>query len=103
MDLSVELGLKEAEANTYRAFSMINKKLGKLGKAKLYLEKSIGLLEELDNPYNLGKSYCEYGRVLEDEGNNKGARMNLQKALDIFKDLGAKKDREYVEKIMKNL
>ena len=62
--------------------------------SRYYFEKSLLLLESLNVPYFLADCTHQFGLMLADQGTKESlseSRENLQKALSIFKELGAKK------------
>jgi len=66
-------------------------------KAQSNFEKSIEICERLDMRLELGRSYASYGKTLKQKGEPEKAREYLSKAIDLFKECGAKLDLEDAE------
>lgn len=63
--------------------------------ARVYFSKSIEHLTKIGRPYELAKTYYEYGVFLNSQDDKAKAKSYFQQAYDIFKKIGA---RIYVEK-----
>lgn len=63
-------------------------------KAQSNFEKSIEICERLGMNLELGRAYASYGKTLKQKGETEKAREYLSKAIDLFKECGAKLDLE---------
>ncbi|MEW5760892.1 MAG: tetratricopeptide repeat protein, partial [Candidatus Thermoplasmatota archaeon] len=69
-------------------------------KAEKYFKEGIEILLGLNMPYDLAEAYYEFALVYLDKNEKKTSKKYLDKALEIYEKLGAKKD---IEKIMRVL
>ncbi|HRQ21906.1 MAG TPA: hypothetical protein PLF42_00635 [Anaerolineales bacterium] len=70
---------------------------GRQKKAFAAWEKSLGLAEQMSLPYEAARAYFEIGRHVE--VNSTAHQIHLQKAIEMFSELGAKGDLERVQRI----
>jgi tetratricopeptide (TPR) repeat protein len=70
--------------------------LGALDWAEEAFQASLEILTEARNRYELGRTYGELGRLRRRQGLRDEARDNLEKALAIFRHLGAAHDERVV-------
>jgi len=63
-------------------------------KAQSNFEKSIEICERLGMKLELGRAYASYGKTLKQKGEPEKAREYLSKAINLFKQCGAKRDLE---------
>lgn len=70
--------------------------LGALDRAEEAFQASLEILTEAHNRYELGRTYGELGRLRRRQGLRDEARDNLEKALAIFRHLGAAHDERVV-------
>ncbi|MGC8837742.1 MAG: tetratricopeptide repeat protein [Anaerolineae bacterium] len=74
--------------------------LGVLDRAEEAFRRSLELLTEARNRYELGRTYGELGRLYRRQGFLDEARDNLEKALAIFRHLGAAHDERAVSEAL---
>jgi serine/threonine protein kinase/YesN/AraC family two-component response regulator len=78
----------------YGAANRVNAKyyalIGKNKKADKYFQRSIEIDKRLGRPYELAKSYYEYGLYLSQSEDIKKSKKNLESAYQIFHAIGSK-------------
>jgi predicted ATPase len=75
-------------------YGIIYKNKKEWDSSRYYFEKSLAMLRELDMPYHLADCTHQFAMMLRAQGSVealKESRENLERALNIFKDLGSKK------------
>ncbi|MGQ9586246.1 MAG: ATP-binding protein [Anaerolineae bacterium] len=87
----------------YRVLGAALMAAGNLGQADEALARSLELLTEARNRYELGRTYAELGRLRRLQGRLEEARDNGEKALAIFRRLGATHDEEWVSRELQAL
>jgi tetratricopeptide (TPR) repeat protein len=90
--LDEKLGISGA----YMSYGIIFKLQRNWNKAIQYFEKSMRIRKELEIPYRLADGYYEFGMLYKDKGDSANAVDCLNKAKEIFGNLGAA---DYLEKI----
>ncbi len=84
-------------AGVFMDFGLVYSAKKEWGLASNFFCESIELWEELNVPYYQAKSYYEYGKMLEDEGELHEAEQKYVLAKHLLKEIGAKADLENVE------
>ncbi|NLE76050.1 MAG: tetratricopeptide repeat protein, partial [Chloroflexi bacterium] len=75
-----------------RVLAAVQRAAGRLVEAAATAERSLERLSEARNRYELGRAYCEQGEVLRLQDRLDDARDSMEKALAIFRRLGARHD-----------
>lgn len=99
--LARDTGLPDEEVNICRVLGVLHQRTGKLPLALEFLQQSLTIAREIDNPYLQGKALLELGRLQQnpakqtnpypDEWHRK-AKISLQEAIGLFTRLGAHHD-----------
>jgi hypothetical protein len=66
-------------------------------------EKSINLLIKVDMPYHIAWSYFDFGLIYLFKNDQRNAKINLQKSMEIYLKLGMDQEVKKIEKEMANL
>jgi tetratricopeptide (TPR) repeat protein len=96
-ELSKKIGNREIIAEAYLLFGMIYGKQRKWDESIKNFEESHKIFKEINMKHELGNSYYEAGLMWKDKGENKKAKEQLNKALDIFEKLKLEKHLEKVK------
>ncbi|OQX56708.1 MAG: hypothetical protein B5M53_00090 [Candidatus Cloacimonas sp. 4484_209] len=90
LEISIKSGLKKDEGYTLFNFGRYYSAKKIYTKAENYFEKSLKVLNEVNEPFSLGVCFYHYGVNLFIMNKQRGAKEFLHKAESIFKKLGLK-------------
>ncbi|MEM3397277.1 MAG: tetratricopeptide repeat protein [Thermoplasmata archaeon] len=76
---------------------------GKFDEAIKNFNEALALVRELQIPYNEAETLMMYGKTLHKMGDNNGAMEALNKAKEIFEQIGASKNVEKVNKLIEQI
>ena len=85
------------------SYGIVYKLTEKWDLAIQYFERSVNIREELDMPYRLADGYYEFGLLYMKKGDFEQAREYLERAKDIFIELGAQELTKKVQNQLKNI
>jgi len=94
--LSEELGDDRTVAILYNNIGEAYRRKGDAGNAAKFYERSLALAEKLGFLWQVGEVHRNLGRLLGDER----AVAHLERALAIFENLGARRDRDEVARLL---
>jgi predicted ATPase len=86
-NLSKEIDFKENIGNSKRIFGKIYSERNEWNLAVESFQESIRILADLRMNFELGNSYYEFGLMWKKKGGDEDARINLNRALEIFEKL----------------
>jgi len=92
-ELDDQLGM----ADVYKVKAGIQRAMGNLDVAELYLQTSIRINEEYRNPLNLAESYDELGQLALARGEEAPARAALERAKAHYRIIGARSEGKRIE------
>jgi len=93
LELAQEIGDREYEGIAYRVLGQIYRITGRSKEARQHLQNSVETLMTTGNRLELGRSTYELGLILSTMGLEEG-RERLQKAVQIFEELGVARELE---------
>ena len=88
LQLGQELGIRQIEADAYRALGAIERRGRRLREAEADLSRSIGIFNELKNAYEAARAELEMALLYNDEGMQLDAQALLQHCYDTFTRFG---------------
>jgi predicted ATPase len=101
LELAQEISNREYEGIAYRVLGQIHRAAGRPEEARQYLQSSVETLLTVGNKLELGKSYYELGIALSAMGVEDG-RAQLQRAVQIFEELGVEGELEKARTALAN-
>ncbi len=103
LDISKEANSKEEEGMSKRSLGMVYRVQEKWDEAIKMFNDGIEVLKDSGNERDLAKIHYEYGILLKKKEDLKIARVNLEKALEIFEEMGMKIWVDRVNEVLKGI
>lgn len=89
LEASITSRMKQAEAQALRAMGALERVAQNFSTSEDYLQRSLALLLELQNPFEAARSEYELGLLYLEEGSATKAHPPLQHSLQVLEKLGA--------------
>lgn len=103
LDISKETNSKEEEGMSKRSLGMVYREQEKWDDAIKMFNDGIEVLKDSGNERDLAKIHYEYGILLKKKEDFKISKVNLEKALEIFEEMGMKIWEDRVKKVLEAL
>ena len=101
--VAAQIGNKGATSFARRVRGMLHGKQGRWDESAADFEESLRILAHLGFPFDEGRTRYEFGLMWKNKGEGERAKEHLSRAVQIFERIGAAKELEKAQVVLRDL